>query len=493
MKKAILSIIFVFSLLVIDCFAQDLPKTPAGTRAQEVVELLNGTSSYKVEDYIKNQYAPGFRDAYPAASHKAIFHTTQTMFGKVKVVDITKSTQNEINLVTKSETKEAWLNLVLQVEPDEPHRIVSMGLMPGARPSNSETEEEKTQTGPKESGDKPQEHEEALFLNLEELHDYLLKSTRENEFSGSILIAKDGDPIFQKAYGYASKIFKVPNTIDTKYNLGSINKIFTTVAVTQLMEEGKLSIDDPIGKYLDIFPQEVADKVTIRHLLNMRSGWGDYWGNEYYLCHKDRLRTLSDYMEFIKDIPLDFEPGANFQHSNTGYEIAGAIIEEVSGLDYFDYIKKNIYDPSGMSNTDTYHRDDLVENLAVGYTNMNPNDPDGKGYEWSNTYMLSPRGTPAGGGYSTTEDLLKFDKALRNHRLLNSDYTQYLLSRFQGSPGDPFSPPQKTYRVVGGAAGVSAFLGMDFQSTYSIIVLSNYDFPVAMEVAEEIIKMLGIE
>ena len=131
MKKTIFSISLVFLLFVIDCFSKDLPKTPAGARAQEVVELLNGTSSYEVEDYIKNQYAPGFRDAYPAASHKAIFQTTQTMFGKVKVVDITKSTQNEISLVIKSETKEAWLNLVLQVEPGDPAAPRDRAGVPG--------------------------------------------------------------------------------------------------------------------------------------------------------------------------------------------------------------------------------------------------------------------------------------------------------------------------------------------------------------------------
>ena len=123
MKKTIFSISLFF---VINCFAQELPKTPAGKRAKEVVELLNGTSSYKLEDYIKNQYAPIFRDAFPVAAHKGIFQTTQTMFGKVKVVNITKSTQNEISIVLKSEIKEAWLNLILQVEPDDPHRIASM-------------------------------------------------------------------------------------------------------------------------------------------------------------------------------------------------------------------------------------------------------------------------------------------------------------------------------------------------------------------------------
>ena len=256
------------------------------------------------------------------------------------------------------------------------------------------------------------------------------------------------------------------------------------------MEKGLLSIDDPIGKYLDIFPQEISDKVTIRHLLNMRSGWGDYWENEYYLANRDRLLTVTDYMDFIKNIPLNFAPGSNFQHCNIGYEVAGAIIEKVSGLDYFDYIKKNIYDVSGMTNSDSYYRDDSIENRAVGYTNMNRND---QAYLSDNIDILPKRGTPAGGGYSTVEDMLKFDNTLRNIKLLSSDYTNYLIGRFKGFPGDPFILPNKTFSLVGGAPGVFAFLGLDFQSSYSIIVLSNYDHPMAMDVAIEIIKMLDIE
>ncbi len=491
MKKVFLSVNLAFLIFAFNCCALDLPKTPAATRVKEVVELLNGTSSYELEDYIENQYSPGFRDAFPVAAHKGIFQSTQTIYDRVRVIDINNSTQNEISVVLKSETKDAWLNLILAVEPNDPHRIVSMGFRPGSRPIGK-TEGSKTQIEQKESVVKSKQ-EAALFSNFKELHQYLLRKTEENEFSGAVLVAKDGNSVFQEAYGYASKRFKAPNKSDTKFNLGSINKIFTSIAIAQLMEKGKLSLDDPIGKYLDMFPREIADKVTIRHLLNMRSGWGDYWANEYYLSHRDRLRTVSDYMEFIKDIPLDFEPGTNFEHCNTGFEIAGAIIETVSGVDYFDYVRENIYLPSGMTNTDSYHRDYPVENFAVGYTNMNRNDAHGIGYGWNNTYMLSPRGTPAGGGYSTVEDLLKFDKALRNHILLNSTYTQYLLSRFAGSPENAPSLPSKMSRFAGGAPGVSAFLGMDFQSSYTITVLSNYDFPVAMEVADEIVKMLGLE
>jgi CubicO group peptidase (beta-lactamase class C family) len=361
-----------------------------------------------------------------------------------------------------------------------------MGLAPGSQPENNRIEEEKT---PKVV----EKNEKLLFSSFEGLNKYLSEKSQENDFSGAVLIAKDGNPLFKEAYGYASKRFKVLNKIDTKFNLGSINKIFTSIAIAQLMAKGQLSIDDPIGKHLSIFPKKIAEKVTIRHLLNMRSGWGDYWANEYYLSHRNELRTVADYMNFIKDMPLDFEPGTNFQHCNTGYEVAGAIIEKVSGMDYFDYVKMNIYEPAGMINSDSFNRDAPVENLAIGYTNMNRNDTEGREYEWNNKYLLSPRGTPAGGGYSTVEDLFNFDVALRNYKLLNSEYTKYLINRFKASPGDPFTPPESTYRVVGGAPGISAFLGIDFNSGYSVIVLSNYDFPVAMDVAEEIIKMLNLK
>lgn len=492
--KKIFSVYVLFVSMVLTTLlyaSTDFPNTPAGKRAKEVVELLNGISLYELEDYIKNQYASGFRDAFPVATHKGIFQTTQTMFGKVKVVDITKSTENEVSVVLESERGDAWLNLILQVEEDDPHRITLMGLRPGTRPSNSETKE-KNQTGQVEIVDKPHKYKEAMFSNLEELHQYLLKKTEKNKFSGTVLIAKDGNPIFQRAYGYASKRFEVPNKLDTKFNLGSINKSFTAVAILQLVEDGKILIDDPIGKYLDIFPQDIADKVTIRHLLNMRSGWGDYWGNEYYLSHQNSLRTLVDYMEFIKDIPLDFEPGTNFQHCNTGFEVAGAIIEKISGMDYFEYIRKNIYESSGMKNTDSYHRDGPVKNLAVGYTNMNSNDPKGKTYQWANTYILSPRGTPAGGGYSTAEDMLKYDQALRNNRLIGKDYMNFMNNRFQGNIGDPHTP-RRTSRSAGGAPGMSTLLARDLIKGYTVIVLSNYDFPSAMEVGNEIIKMLGLE
>ena len=470
-----ITFLILLGFLLTKGIAQDLAGTPAAKRVKEVIELLNGTSSYKLEDYVNNQYAPGFRDAFPLEAHKGIFQTTQTMFGKVNLVAIIKTIPNEISIVLKSETKDAWLNLSLLVESDAPHRIVSIVFRPEQPPNTSRNEKK------------------AQFSNLEELHQYLLKKSNVNEFSGVLMIAKNGTPIFKEAYGYASKENDISNKIDTKFNLGSINKTFTTVAIAQLMEKGELSIDDPIGKYLDMFPRNIAEKVTIRHLLNMRSGWGDYWSNEYYIANKDKLMSVSDYMDFIEDLPLDFEPGTNFQHSNTGYEVAGAIIEKISSMDYFDYIKKNIYEAAGMTNSDSYFRDNPIENRASGYSGMTPSGQVNKAYKADNLDILPPRGTPAGGGYSTIEDILKFDKALRSGKLLNTEYTQYVINRLKGSPDDQHLFPKTTYRAAGRAPGVITFLGMDFQSSYSIIVLSNYDNNVAMEIAEEILNMLGLD
>lgn len=487
-------IVLLLVLHAMQGYARELPETPPGKRADEMIAFLNGTSSLDLDDYIENQYAPAFRDAFPLAAHKAVFQTTQTMFGRLTVAGILESGPEKISIVLKAERRDAWLNLIIQVEPDDPYRIASMGLVPGSRPDNYE-EIGDDREAPEEGGseDEMTLESDARFSNLEELERYLREMERENEFSGTVLVAEAGDPIFHEAYGYASKRFKVPNKRDTKFNLGSCNKVFTAIAIAQLMEDGKLSLDDPIGRYLDMFPREIAEKVTIRHLLNMRSGWGDYWSNDHFINRITRLRSVSEYMEFIKDIPLDFEPGTNFQHCNTGYLVAGAVIEAVSGTDYYDYIRKNIYGPAGMTNTDSYDKDGPVENLAMGYTNMNRAGREGTGYEWNNMYSLPPRGTPAGGGYSTVEDLLKFGRALRGFKLLSPAHTGYYLHRFEGTPGDSFTPPEKLYRIAGAAPGICAFIALDFQSSYSVIVLSNYDFPTAMNIGSEILEMLEIQ
>jgi len=332
--------------------------------------------------------------------------------------------------------------------------------------------------------------------NMIELKQFLSQKTAANEFSGVVLIAKDGKTIFGEAYGYASKRFDVKNRIDTKFNIGSLSKQFTSIALLQLAEKGLLDLNDPIGQYLDVFPKIISEKVTILQLLNMKSGWGDYWDNPYYLAHRYEIRGVADYMNFIKDMALEFENGSEGHHSNTGFEVAGAIIEKVTKMNYFDYIRKYIYEPVGMLNSDSYDVDGPVKNLAVGYTNEHPYDSAKANYSWSNTYIRLPaKGSPTGGSYSTVEDMLKLDQAIRNFNLLNKDYTVFLLNMFIGKAGDPFIMNKGILHFFGGAEGVGAVLGCDLmhedlKTGYTIVVLTNYDFPVAVDIYEVIKKFV---
>ena len=204
---------------------------------------------------------------------------------------------------------------------------------------------------------------------LAEISAYIQDLAAKDQFSGAVLIAKDGAPVFEVTYGLADRANEVPNRVDTKFNVGSINKMFTAVAILQLLERDQLSLDDRIIDFMPGYPnEEVAHKVTVHHLLTHTSGMGEVFGPEFSRTSKDRFKDVRDYLPLFMDAPLQFEPGTQSSYSNAGFIVLGLIIEKASGQNYFDYVMENIYQPSGMINTDAYELDYPTSNLAVGYT-----------------------------------------------------------------------------------------------------------------------------
>jgi CubicO group peptidase (beta-lactamase class C family) len=327
------------------------------------------------------------------------------------------------------------------------------------------------------------------FSTFEELHTYLEAQTDENLFSGVVLVAHDGQVLFHKAYGMANKRYHAPNQLDTKFNLGSINKFFTTITTLQLMGKGLLSLDDPLSKHRGDFPSEIGDKVTIRHLLRHRAGFGNFFDDPTYQSTWTTLRSIESYMAFIKGLPLEYKPGEGNQYSNTGFVVLGAVIEAVTGQSYYDVVCENIYEPAGMKDTDSYEMDLTVENLAMGYTNEVPEGGERvEGYLRENIFLHSARGVSAGGGFSTAGDLLKFDTAFRQCKLLTPGETAMIFNQFEEM--DP--PPEEftgTFMIVGGAPGINTAYGV--KANHTIIVLSNYDPPGGMDVASKIMGMIG--
>ena len=464
------------------------PDSPAGIRAHEMFELLNGTSSTTPKDYVQNEFAPAFRDAFPMDMHLGLFDRVQHDLGELTLVSADEPMANQVDVVVRNSAGDKYLQITISVEPDEPNRIARMGVRPIPPPEGAASQQQ-----PEKQKEKQQlADQEVNDLDVDALREWIDAKAANDEFSGVVLVARNGEKLFHEAYGQASKRFNVKNTLDTRFNLGSINKAFTSVGIAKLMEDGKITIGDPIGKHLDIFPADISEKVTIRHLLCMEAGWGDYWDNESYLVKQKDLRAISDYMAFLKDVPLDFEPGATNQHCNTCFMVLGAIIEAVTGQDYFDFIRETVYEPAGMSNSDSYDRDNPVRNIAVGYTRQNPHIPESSDERWANTYFLSPKGAADGGGYATAEDMFKFGVALRQHKLLSPRYTHFLLNQFRGSPEEAGESSNQPFRVAGGAPGVSTCVNLLMPGGYDIIVLSNYDFPVAMTVIKEISGMVGL-
>jgi CubicO group peptidase (beta-lactamase class C family) len=191
-------------------------------------------------------------------------------------------------------------------------------------------------------------------------------------FSGAVHISKNGHVLFERAYGLADRATGLPNRTDTKFNLGSMNKMFTAVAVGQLVEQGKLTFDDTVAHWLPDRAIDGADRITLHHLLTHTSDMGDFFGPRFFSGGKDLLNTLWDYFPLFESTPLAFEPGARWSYSNAGFIVLGAIVERASDEDYFDYVRGHLLRPSGMHDTDSYARDEQVPNLATGYTRFGP-------------------------------------------------------------------------------------------------------------------------
>jgi D-alanyl-D-alanine carboxypeptidase len=319
--------------------------------------------------------------------------------------------------------------------------------------------------------------------SLAALSAHAAELAHKDQFSGAVLVARHGKVPFEKAWGLANRETGARNAPATKFRLGSMNKMFTAVATLQLVEAGKLALDDPIGKHLPDYPNErVASKVTVRHLLTHTGGTGDIFGPEFDLNRRN-LRDHGDYLKLYGSRGLSHEPGTRFEYSNYGFVLLGALIEAVSGESYYDYVRDNVFRPTGMTSTDSLPESVHVRNRAVGYMQPYP------GADWEpNTRTLPWRGTAAGGGYSTVLDLMRFAEALESGKLISkATLAEATVPRRQGY-GYGFDVrgegPLRSYGYGGGAPGMNGELRVFPRLGYVVVSLSNLDPPAASQLVE---------
>jgi CubicO group peptidase (beta-lactamase class C family) len=299
-------------------------------------------------------------------------------------------------------------------------------------------------------------------------------------FCGTLYVAKNGRPVYAKAFGLASRAWHAPNRVDTRFNLASITKMFTAVAVAQLVEQGKLSYGDTVGKILPNYPnREVADRVTVHHLLSHTSGLIGARALVEKTPESPTLRTIDEMVKSFVNEPLSSPPGQQFDYSNAGFVLLGAIIEKASGQSYYDYVREHIFKPAGMAHTDFYALDTDPPNLATGFMD-GPN-----GTRLDNIFQIGVIGSPAGGAYSTGADMTRFQMALTHHTLLRAQSLTTLWTGVTEEPGRNAEYGYGAYisqyngtRIVwhgGGWQGITNQFDMYPEMGYTVVVLSNYD------------------
>ncbi len=454
-----------------------LPDTPAGRRVEAFLAAFSSGDASQLERFFVASTNPQAAATRPPAQRALRLQGVRQELGSVKLRKVEMQSPDAITVFVEG-GRGQLLAVGFRFEPG-PERWLGSLTIDEATPEDL-------------AGPPPPTTEEEALAALDRA---VTQAVAADEFSGAVLIARRGKTIFLEAWGMASKEFDVPNLPDTKFNLGSINKIFTRIAVGQLVEKGKLSLDDTIGKHLPDYPnREAAEKVTVRQLLEMQSGIGDFFGSRFDATPKNRFRKNADFLPMFAGEPLAFPPGTQRQYSNGSYVVLGEIIARVSGQDYYDYLRDHIFMPAGMKDTDSYEADVPVTNLAEGYTRNWDDAERTGGARRKNIYTRPARGSAAGGGYSTAPDLLRFTEALVGDKLLSPQYTDWVLTGAepqQDRGRRAGAPAGGGLGIAGGAPGINAALEFDVATGDTIIVMSNCDPPAAMEIAKKARRIIG--
>jgi D-alanyl-D-alanine carboxypeptidase len=444
---------------VLTAVAQQGPDPQVRARIDAFVGALASGDPDKYEAMARDNFSPEFLAARSTEQRRQFVDRIKTDFGR-PAVNRVLTEDGETFSLTVSGSGGMKGEITLKLEPAPPRRIAGISVEVGAR-------------GGDEAGGLPPPpiNKDMTAADLGRALDaYLAPLSSADTFAGTVLVARDGSALYQRAYGEANRESHTANAATTRFNLGSINKIFTKTAIGQLVAQGRLLRTDTIAKLLPDYPNAQAKPATVDQLLEHQAGIADFFGPAFEAAPKAGFRSNADYYRFVAPQPLLFEPGKGRQYCNGCYIVLGAIIERVSGMRYEDYVTERIFKPAGMKGAGFFQSDRLPADVATGYTKRSP---DSNGALRPNVAMHGATGSAAGGAYASAGDLLAFDNALREHRLLDSTMTAWLLDGADTGGGRA----RGGLGIAGGAPGINAILESD--GAWTVVVLANLDPPAA--------------
>ncbi len=452
-----------------------VPEPEIRAHVDAFAAALTGGTADQFEAMAQQHFSPALLARRSAADRRTMFEKLRSDFGAIAVTSI-RVVDGVATLDARGETKMAG-RFELTLEAPPPFRITAVAIQVSIG-------------GPPEPSAAPigLKADMTVADMTQTLDGYLAPLVRQDTFAGVVLIARDGVPLVQRAYGVGDREGGVAASADMRFNLGSINKLFTKVAIGQLLAAGTLALTDTVGARLPDYPDTPARRATVDQLLNHRGGVADFFGPAFTAAPKDRFRANADYYRFVAAQPVQFEPGVREEYCNGCYIVLGAIVERVSGMPYETYMARHVFGLAGMTGAGMtgagwFLSDSLPPRVARGYTRRTgPGRPDSALH--SNAAMHGAAGSAAGGGYATAADLLAFDNALRTGKLLDPQRTGWMLNGSAAGPGRAAGG----MGFAGGAPGINASLESD--GTWTIVVLANLDPPAATSVAQAIRKAL---
>jgi D-alanyl-D-alanine carboxypeptidase len=478
----VFAVFFCASAGVVAATTTALPDTPVGKLGGELISHINQDTPVTIR-----QWALTILSSAIPADDKSDFVASLVSAardsGGVSITDVRNDPLHGlVEVAVKARRTGRWALFVLAADPAHPDMLGQAGVFPmddpafyGAWPKGAVSRAEMTRL----------------------IHVALDSLVRTSDFSGCVTVVDGMETVFDECRGLAERRFGVPVDRQTKFHIGSMDKMFTAVAIAQLAEAGKLSWNATLAELVPEYPDhEAARKITVWQVLHHTAGLGDFLVPEFFQ-HREKFVNPVDYLDLIARQPKVGEPGKDWNYSNAGYILLGRIIENVSGESYFKYIQRNVFAPAGMSASGFDTVEDVTPRLAVGYFQEGP-----LATEWKADWMKTGfKGGPAGGGYSTNTDLLRFATALRDGKLVKAaTLTKMFDDEVPAGPGgyaagfgDRLSHGRHIRGHSGGIEGTDANLAIVWGTKAAVALTSNEGTSQTWMRAEFIADLLAAE
>jgi CubicO group peptidase (beta-lactamase class C family) len=466
--------------------AVTLPETPVGKLGTQLIAHINTDSPAQIQ-----QWANGLLSASIPEADKSDFVTNLGSAardsGGVDLFDARTDPRQAgmLQMVVKARRTGQLGMLFLINDPENPNQLMQAAIGPMDDPALY--------------ADWPKKSESKKAVSHTEMA-RLIRSTldglvRASDFSGCVTVVDQAKTVFDECRGLAERRFGVPIDRQTKFHIASLGKMFTAVAIAQLVETGKLSWDATLAQLLPEYPdRDAAKNITVWQLLHHTAGLGDFMVPEYFQRRDDFINP-ADYLDLIARQPKSGEPGKEWSYSNAGYVLLGRIIEKVSNESYFDYIQRHVFTPAGMNASGFDHLTEVTPKLAVGYFR------DGMfSSVWKADWVKNvAKGSPAGGGYSNNTDLLRFATALRDGTLVKpatlakmfDDQVPAGPGGYAAGFGDRLSYGSPIRGHTGGIEGSTANLQMVWNANAAVALTSNQGPSQTWMLAERIADLLA--